>query len=238
MEVLELAGSTDEGIPLSDVVAGLGIPSSSAYRLLGEMRRVGMLEAINGRGRHRVTKRFKEILLAADRNADLMAQLEKPFSLLADDLHETIYIVQMRGRVISLVGYVKPTDVNGLHPGNAFPIHASAAGKILWSYQHDEKVSEELLRPHIKFQDNTHVEESEIREELKLVRARGYGVHDEEWDKGVFTMAVPVFAGRNIPTLALGVIADKERLFAHVSREELYGKLCALRNRTEEILGN
>ena len=238
MEVLELAGSTDEGIPLSDVVAGLGIPSSSAYRLLGEMRRVGMLEAINGRGRHRVTKRFKEILLAADRNADLMARLEKPFSLLADDLHETIYIVQMRGRVISLVGYVKPTDVNGLHPGNAFPIHASAAGKILWSYQHDEKVSEELLRPHIKFQDNTHVEESEIREELKLVRARGYGVHDEEWDKGVFTMAVPVFAGRNIPILALGVIADKERLFAHVSREELYGKLCALRNRTEEILGN
>ena len=86
-------------------------------------------------------------------------------------------------------------------------------GKILWSHQPADKIDAELLRPHVKFQDNTHVDPEEIRADLKEARERGFGVHDEEWNKGVFTMALPVFLNRTTSTLALGVIASKTRFF-------------------------
>ena len=236
VEVLELASSTDEGIRLSDVAAGLGIPTSTAYRLLGEMRRVGMLQATNGRGRHRLTKRFADIGTAAERNKALFAKVEQEFSALAEELGETMYLVKMQGRIISLVGYVKPLDTNGLHPGNAFPIHASAAGKILWSHQSADNIEAELVRPHTKFQDNTHVDPEEIRDELRKARERGFGIHDEEWDKGVFTMALPIFAHRATPTLSLGVIASKERFLSRFSQEEVFKRLAALRDKADELL--
>lgn len=58
VEVLELLSTSKEGVLLMDIVAALGIPTSTAYKLLAEMRRVGMIEATNGRGRQRLTKRM------------------------------------------------------------------------------------------------------------------------------------------------------------------------------------
>ena len=62
-----------------DIVAALGIPTSTAYKLLAEMRRVGMIEATNGRGRQRLTKRMTELGTIADRNAQKFASVEKYF---------------------------------------------------------------------------------------------------------------------------------------------------------------
>ena len=163
VEVLELTAASEEGILQMDVAAGLGIPASTAYRIMSEMRRVGILEANNGRGRHRLTKRFTELGSLAERNRKMFATVERIFSRLSDELSETTYLVRMNGRVISLAGYTKPLNTTGLHPGNAFPIHASAAGKILWSYQSEEILGQELKRPHLKFQDKTHVTEEEIQ---------------------------------------------------------------------------
>lgn len=236
MEVLELTGATKEGILLMDVIAGLGIPSSTAYRILGEMRRVGMLEAENGRGRHRLTERFRSLGVLADENERFFAKLADECAAVADDLGETIFVVQMRGRVISLVGYVRPSVQLGLHPGNAFPIHASASGKILWSYQPESVIKDELKRPHTKFQANTLTIPEEIQEALVEAKAKGYGIHDEEWDKDVFTMALPLFAGRRIPPFAVGIMAMKARLFDRAAMDDVVRRLQSLQARLDAKL--
>ena len=181
VEVLELLSTSKEGVLLMDIVAALGIPTSTAYKLLAEMRRVGMIEATNGRGRQRLTKRMTELGTIADRNAQKFASVEKYFDQLADEL---------RGRLISLVGFSQPIETTGLHPGFAFPIHASAAGKILWAYQDEDLLETELKRSHIKFQDKTKVNPDEVRVALKDSLEKGYGIHDEEWDQGVLRSTV------------------------------------------------
>ena len=219
-----------------DVVAGLGIPASTAYRLLGDMRRVGMLEAVNGRGRHRLSRQFSELGSLADRNRILFSRVEKYFAQLSDDFSETVYLVQMRGRVISLVGYVNPVETIGLHPGNAFPIHASAAGKILWAHQSEDKLDAELKRPHVKFQEKTLVLEEEIRAELQAAKALGFGIHNEEWDEGVLTVAAPLFLGRKIPSMAFGVMAMKDRISKKFTRDEIFQRLYQMRDVIEPKL--
>lgn len=236
MEVLELLGSTKEGVLLMDVVAALGIPTSTSYKLLAEMRRVGMIEATNGRGRHRLTKRMTELGTAADRNAQRFALVQKYFDQLADELSETVYLVQMRGRLISLLGYSQPLDTTGLHPGFAFPIHASGAGKILWSYQPEELLETELKRSHIKFQDKTKVDPAEVRASLKEAYEKGYGIHDEEWDEGVLAIAIPVFLNRKLPSMAIGIVAVKDRVLKKFTIEEIVEKLKQLSEKISPVL--
>ena len=218
VEVLELLSTSKEGALLMDIVAALGIPTSTAYKLLAEMRRVGMIEATNGRGRQRLTKRMTEL------------------GTIADELAETVYLVQLRGRLISLVGFSQPIETTGLHPGFAFPIHASAAGKILWAYQDEDLLETELKRSHIKFQDKTKVNPDEVRVALKDSLEKGYGIHDEEWDQGVLAIAVPVFLDRKMPVMAVGIVAVKDRVLKKYSIEEIVEKLEKLRDKISPIL--
>ena len=231
VEVLELLSTSKEGVLLMDIVAALGIPTSTAYKLLAEMRRVRMIEATNGRGRQRLTKRMTELGTIADRNAQKFASVAKYFDQLADELAETVYLVQLRGRLISLVGFSQPIETTGLHPGFAFPIHASAAGKILWAYQETE-----LKRSHIKFQDKTKVNPDDVRVALKDSLEKGYGVHDEEWDQGVLAISVPVFLGRKKPVMAVGIVAVKDRVLKKYSIEEVVEKLEKLGDKISPIL--
>ena len=223
VEVLELLSTSKEGVLLMDIVAALGIPTSTAYKLLAEMRRVGMIEATNGRGRQRLTKRITELGTIADRNAQKFASVAKYFDQLADELAETVYLVQLRGRLISLVGF-------------SFPIHASAAGKILWAYQDEDLLETELKRSHIKFQDKTKVNPDDVRVALKDSLEKGYGVHDEEWDQGVLAISVPVFLGRKKPVMAVGIVAVKDRVLKKYSIEEIVEKLEKLRDKISPIL--
>ena len=187
-----------------------------------------MIEATNGRGRQRLTKRMTELGTIADRNAQKFASVEKYFDQLADELAETVYLVQLRGRLISLVGFSQPIETTGLHPGFAFPIHASAAGKILWAYQDEDLLETELKRSHIN--------PDEVRVALKDSLEKGYGIHDEEWDQGVLAIAVPVFFGRKMPVMAVGIVAVKDRVLKKYSIEEIVEKLEKLRDKISPIL--
>ena len=222
VEVLELLSTSKEGVLLMDIVAALGIPTSTAYKLLAEMRRVGMIEATNGRGRQRLTKRMTELGTIADRNAQKFASVEKYFDQLADELAETVYLVQLRGRLISLVGFSQPIETTGLHPG--------------FAYQDEDLLETELKRSHIKFQDKTKVNPDEVRVALKDSLEKGYGIHDEEWDQGVLAIAVPVFLGRKMPVMAVGIVAVKDRVLKKYSIEEIVEKLEKLRDKISPIL--
>lgn len=225
VEILELAASAPDGVPLMDIVAGLGIPAATAHRLLTEMRRLGLLDAASGRDRHRLGERIRALGMLETENHRLYSKIEMVLASLADELVETVFLVRMRSRVIGLVGFSQPSMSVGLHPGYAFPIHASASGKALWAYQSAPHLDAELERPRTKFQAKTLYDEATIRTELANVRQRGYGIHDEEWDEDVYTLAMPIFLGQDIPKLALGVIGLKARIQSHFTEQEIAEKL-------------
>ena len=61
-------------------------------------------------------------------------------------------------------------------------------------------------------------------------------IHDEEWDQGVLAIAVPVFLGRKMPVMAVGIVAVKDRVLKKYSIEEIVEKLEKLRDKISPIL--
>ena len=90
--------------------------------------------------------------------------------------------------------------------GSRLPAHATAMGKVLLAYlapaQLDAYFSLGPLRP---VTERTIIDPSALRATLQEVRQQGWSTNDEESEKGIRTVAVPVFdrAGRVVAAMNL-----------------------------------
>ncbi|MDP0507214.1 MAG: IclR family transcriptional regulator C-terminal domain-containing protein [Fusobacterium sp. JB019] len=74
-----------------------------------------------------------------------------------------------------------------------FPLHATASGKILLKYR--KKNLEDLNLE--SFTENTIIEKSILKKELKLIEKNGYATEFDEIGFGISSIAVPIFDNNN-----------------------------------------
>ncbi|GAA2038900.1 IclR family transcriptional regulator [Yaniella flava] len=76
--------------------------------------------------------------------------------------------------------------------GRRTPGHATSSGKVLIAAA-EESVQQRLLtQPLEQFTDRTILEPAQFRDELTMVRERGWAVSDNEWDNDMTAVAVPL----------------------------------------------
>lgn len=78
--------------------------------------------------------------------------------------------------------------------GGSYPLYCTGPGKALLAFSGDEYI-EAYLSSHTleKRTQNTITEPQKLREELALIRERGYSLDDEEFGHGIVCMSAPVF---------------------------------------------
>jgi DNA-binding IclR family transcriptional regulator len=73
------------------------------------------------------------------------------------------------------------------------PLHASGVGKILAAYLPKDELNQIIGKQRLdQFTDSTITDPIKLREELEVVRIRGYAVDHQEHLKGICCVAVPV----------------------------------------------
>jgi DNA-binding IclR family transcriptional regulator len=99
------------------------------------------------------------------------------------DRGEVLYLeVMLSEQVVVIVSRV----------GGHLPIHCTATGKVLLAFLPPEVVDPVLSAPLEAHTKNTIVSPEKLREELAVIRRRGYGVDDEEFSAGVRAVAAPI----------------------------------------------
>jgi DNA-binding IclR family transcriptional regulator len=80
-----------------------------------------------------------------------------------------------------------------LEIGIQFPPHATALGKALLSHLTSAEVLQIVRKGGLKkWAPKTNVSENQLLDDLKLVRARGYAIVNEEYRKGVRAVGAPI----------------------------------------------
>ena len=84
-------------------------------------------------------------------------------------------------------------------PGKHGPLHCTSQGKILIAFS-PPQVRNRLVDslPLDKYGPNTITDRGRFRDEIELVRARGYAVADEENEVGIRAIGVPVLDGEYV----------------------------------------
>lgn len=181
---------------LSDIAARIGIPPSSAYRLLTTMQGHGIVafdgtaqEWMVGVEAFRIGRAFVHRVSVAEAAREPMRHLMR-------ETGETANLAIADARGVVFMGQVESHNpVRAFfRPGTRGPLHASGIGKALLAQWPEAEVAALLARaPLDVYTARTLTTDTALRADLARTRARGWAYDDEERHLGMRCIAAPIF---------------------------------------------
>jgi IclR family acetate operon transcriptional repressor len=179
---------------VTEVAGRVGLPKSTAARLLASLAREGVVERVPGETSWRVGPRVTS-LAAAVRPTRSLVEVARP------------YLVELAGAVGEAAGLSVPEDgmvhyVAQVDSGRAvavrdwtgtrLPMHAVSSGLVFLAHLRPAEVDRYLSAPLDRFTANTLTDPAAIRERLRCVQLDGVAWTREEYAEGISSVAAPV----------------------------------------------
>lgn len=210
--ILEIIAAAPEGLSLSDVAERVGLPMPSALRLLRNLVDIGFVATEGRRARYRLGGRLQRMFQMSISTERLRSMCEPEIQALADRLDLTAYLARYADERVDLVCAFMPRETarTSVHPGQTFPINATAVGRVLFAHQPDDVIERVLAEPMRKFRPRTATKPAEVKRALAEARAKGYALSDDELDEATLAVAVPVPTGEAGIVFAIGLLGLRD----------------------------
>jgi IclR family acetate operon transcriptional repressor len=191
-----VAEAPGEGATLTELAQQVGLPASTAHRLLttleqeryvrfdheGRLWSIGVQAFVTGSA---FTKSRRLGALARPHMRFLMESSGETVNLAVEDDGEAVYLAQVECRQM-MRAFARP--------GSRAPLHASAVGKAILSTMSDRALSRILhQRGMPRLTPKTITTPAGLRIQLEQVRTAGYALDDEEHAVGLRCIAAPIF---------------------------------------------
>jgi DNA-binding IclR family transcriptional regulator len=179
---------------LAEIARATDLPKSTAYRILVTLENSGFVEQTSDGERYRLGLRLASLGLSALRRLSIRREALPLMVDLVERFEETC--------VLGIFDQGSVLDIEVVHSdhvltvtsevGHRLPIHCTASGKALLAFLPPAAVESVLTRPLEGCTGNTITSSAQLRQELELVRRRGYAVDEEEYEVGVRAVAAPI----------------------------------------------
>lgn len=201
----------EKPIGVSALASKLDITKSNSHRILGTLVATGYVQQLDN-GEYFPTLKIWELGSMLLSRLDFV-QTAKPYlKKLNEATGEQVYLASMSsGMVVYLDVFASKYPIRTYASiGSAAPLHCSASGKVLLSYN-PAFADEYLSAPLEKYTARTVTKAAEMRRLLEDVRKKGYASNDGEWHEGVCGVAAPIHTAFREGIAAIGISALKER---------------------------
>jgi len=169
----------------------LGIPKSSAHRLLAGLGHRGLVER-DSRGRYRTGFALVALGLGALAREPVVAAARPVLESGADELGETVFLVGARAGRLLVLDKAEGTGFLRASPrvGAEVPVHATAVGKLFLAFGGDAVAAPRP--PFERYTAATPARPAELEHEIELARRNGHASNRDEWIPGLSVVAAPV----------------------------------------------
>ena len=190
-----VAEAPGDGFTLTELAQQVGLPASTAHRLLttleqerylrfdqeGRLWSIGVQAFMTGSA---FTKSRRLGALSRPHMRFLMESSGETVNLAVEDDGEAVYLAQVECRQM-MRAFARP--------GSRAPLHASAVGKAILSAMSDRAFSRVLYQRGMpRLTPKTITTAAALRAEIEQARAAGYAVDDEEHAVGLRCIAAPI----------------------------------------------
>jgi DNA-binding IclR family transcriptional regulator len=240
LDIFELLVEHPDGMSLSEICAGLGLPKSSGHALLTTLKQRGYLRGGRRERTYRLGPALFEIGSAYISGTDLVSDgqaivwetsraCDETVHLAVLDGADVLYVVKEEGtRTVRMVSAV----------GRRFPAYGTGVGKMLLSALDDgalaERYPDDAALPALT--PRTISDPRALRAEVAATRARGYAFDHEESTPGLCCVAAPVYGAAGAMVAAMSISVPSVR-FGPARRDELLALVQAQTARLSTILG-
>ena len=193
--ILNTLGNFPQGAGAAELAEAVDLPRPTVIRLLNTMQDVGVVERPSATNKYQLGEGI--LALAAQvpfsRQVGMVA---RPFlQQLAQQVGETVYLSILDGHQTYYI-----EQINGNHHiqpiewvGARVPLHVVADGKLFLAHWPTVDVARYGERPLATFTPKTIDNLESLKENLAMVRERGYAITRDEFEEGLIAVAAPVF---------------------------------------------
>jgi DNA-binding IclR family transcriptional regulator len=96
--------------------------------------------------------------------------------------------------------------------GKRMPIHCTGLGKALMAYLSEEQIEYHIKQGLIRYNENTIVSASKLKDEFLRIQSHGYAIDDEEETVGLRCIGAPVFDKNGQAVAAISIAGTNEQL--------------------------
>jgi IclR family acetate operon transcriptional repressor len=215
LRILDALADNDDGLTLTDLSRRVGLPPSSAHRLLTTLQRQRFVGFESATMTWRVGVQAFIVGNAFARSRDVVSLAVPPMRRLMEKTGETVNLYVLNGmEAICMAQIQSPQMIRAIsRPGGGVKMHRSAAGKALLAHMAASDVAEFVVRHGLpRATQNTIVTADRLHAELATVRQRGFAVDDEEFALGLRCIAAPIFDEHGLPQAAVSLAGPLARI--------------------------
>ncbi len=224
--ILEATAGKPKGVSLSELAAVVGLPKSTAHRLLKTLCTLGYT-ANCGSGTYRQTGMVKRLALAA--NDPYWVSVADPVMRdLNKQTGETINLGILRFEKVFYLHVIETTRTlrRAVSAQMSDPCFSTALGRSIVAFLPKER--QEFLLRHATIEKRTPktvIEETEIKKILTRVAKNGFAVEEDQTDLGVSCIGAPLFDNEGV-VAAISLSAPAVRINKPDTKKKWIELLC------------
>jgi DNA-binding IclR family transcriptional regulator len=197
LRALELLASQTEPLRLMDIARALDVPTSSAHALLQQLIKYDYATPV---GQERRYAQGPGLALLGSRvraGLQIVRAARPHLEDIAVTTGENVYLGVRQARGIVYADSVEAeTGLMARFPlGSLRPVHATSPGKVFLAFHVPPAQIDAFLGPGAlpALTRHTTTDRAKLRQQLDLVRQRGYSVNEQEAVEGAFGVSAPIF---------------------------------------------
>lgn len=193
--ILDELAEQRNGLRLQEIVRRVGLPKSTAHRILHTLQEMGVVVRGEPSGCYRIGTRMvsysKHQISASTGLLGMFYALAEP---VRDSLDETVQLGVLTGAEVTFIAHLDTSRPVRLftHVGRRLPAHASAAGKALLAFRPAADLRVVLDAGLAALTGNTVTDAARLRRQLGEVRECGFATEVEESSANLSCFAAPV----------------------------------------------
>lgn len=179
---------------VSEIAQITGLHKATAHRIIMTLLNAGFLERAADGEKLRLGLRLVELGLGALRQLDLRRAAFPYMQQLVERFQETCDLsIFDRGRVLYIeVVHCEHSLTITTRVGRRLPAHCTASGRVFLAFLPADVVEPLLSESLTACTENTIVSVTRLRAELEETRQRGYGLDNEEFERGIRAISAPI----------------------------------------------
>lgn len=196
--ILEILGHYPSGLSLGELSEKVELPKGTTHRLLTSLAYFDFIRQDQASKHYNLGFKLVELGNQLLSHIDLRKEAHPYLISLSDEVQETVHMVVLdQNKAL----YIDKIDLHsrrgGLQMvsrlGSRIPLHCSAVGKVLLAYM--AETDAEMIIQNVNLErrtGNTITDPTELKQHLKMIKAKGYAIDDEENEEGVRCIAAAI----------------------------------------------
>jgi DNA-binding IclR family transcriptional regulator len=213
--LLDVLMQRPNGARLSDLARDLGLPKSSALRLLGTMCQIGVVRRQHATGNYQTGTRLLDYAKAPlDFDMDLVREFYRVAEPMHAELNETIQLAVLSAADVMFIARIDSTKAVRLvtEIGRRLPAHATGVGKAILAFSDPADVDRIIAAGLPKLTANTITDPVAFRAELDRARQNGFATESEESSPNLSCLSAPVLGPDGLARAGMTVCVPVSRL--------------------------